>query len=139
MRPNSRSTAPNLRAPAPTSKDTMLVGILAALSFSAPNELPSHSDVGFCDRVALNHGCCPACGYEWRDGKCMTEQAPSSAYCKSLLEPTQMGCCAYCHNSWDGSKCVHAAAAFRDLPLATFDGFLPRLDAPAWADKSGPN
>jgi hypothetical protein len=100
----------------------MLVGIIAALSFSAPNELPSHSDVGFCDRVELNHGCCPACGYEWRDGKCMTEQAPSSAYCKSLLEPTQMGCCAYCHNSWDGSKCVHAAAAFRDLPLATFDG-----------------
>ena len=100
----------------------LAVGILAALSFSAPNELPSHSDVGFCDRVALNHGCCPACGYEWRDGKCMTEQAPSSAYCKSLLEPTQMGCCAYCHNSWDGSKCVHAAAAFRDLPLATFDG-----------------
>ena len=106
----------------------MLVGILAALSFSAPDQLPSHSDAGFCDRVELNHGCCPACGYEWRAGKCVTEQTASSAYCKSLLEPAHMGCCAYCDNSWDGSKCVHAAAAaavaapFHDLPLATFDG-----------------
>jgi len=106
----------------------MLVGILAALSFSAPDQLPSHSDAGFCDRVELNHGCCPACGYEWHDGKCVTEQTASSAYCKSLLEPAHMGCCAYCDNSWDGSKCVHAAAAaavaapFHDLPLATFDG-----------------
>ena len=101
----------------------MLVGILAALSFSgSPDELPLHSDAGFCHRVELNHGCCPACGYEWRDGKCVTEQVASSAYCKSLLEPTQMGCCAYCHNHWDGSQCVHAATAKSNLPLATFDG-----------------
>ena len=103
----------------------LAVGILAALSFSAPNELPSHGDVGFCDRVELNHGCCPACGYEWNDGKCVTEQAPSSAYCKSLLEPTQMGCCAYCHNSWDGSKCVHAAAAA--AVAAPFHDLQPRV------------
>jgi len=107
----------------------MLVSILAALSFASPDELPSHGDESFCDRVELNHGCCPACGYEWRDGVCVTDSPATSAYCKSLLEPTHMGCCGYCHNLWDGPKCVHsataaaaAAAGFRDLPLATFDG-----------------
>ena len=135
----------------------MLVSILAALSFASPDELPSHGDESFCDRVELNHGCCPACGYEWRDGVCVTDSPATSAYCKSLLEPTHMGCCGYCHNLWDGSKCVHsataaaaAAAGFRDLPLATFDGSpssvrdspgsirlapgradLPRLEAPS--------
>ena len=102
----------------------MLVHLLAALSFSGPDDLPSLTDKGFCDRVELNHGCCPACGYEWQDGHCVTERPASSAYCKSLLEPAHMGCCAYCDNLWDGSKCVHSAggAKFQDLPLATFDG-----------------
>ena len=87
----------------------MLIRLLCA---SVLLPLASAADSAFCDRVAANHGCCPACGYTWDEdkGSCVTSQPARSAYCKELLEPKHSGCCEYCHNKWSASegKCVKA-------------------------------
>jgi hypothetical protein len=64
----------------------------------------------FCEKVAENSGCCPACGYSWKadEGKCVTSEPATTLYCKLLLEPTHSGCCVFCGHKWSPSegKCV---------------------------------
>jgi hypothetical protein len=81
---------------------------MAAAADTAPNGMPRSA---FCDLVALNHGCCPACGYGWVDGACQksdtVEATTTSAFFKSLEVPTQQGCCSFCGYEWSHSarKC----------------------------------
>jgi len=65
-----------------------------------------HHDESFCQKVADNHGCCPACGYSWSASKdqCLTHQPAESLYCKFLKWPSQRGCCRYCGHWWSAKK-----------------------------------
>ena len=62
----------------------------------------------FCDGVADNHGCCPACGYSWDMDKqqCVTQKPARSSYCKDLLKPQHLGCCEFCGYTWGQSAGV---------------------------------
>ena len=97
-------------------RHSMLTRLLCA---SVLLPLASAGDSAFCDRVAANHGCCPACGYTWDadKGSCITTQPARSAYCKELLQPEHSGCCMYCHNKWSRSegKCVKADDVHSEL------------------------
>ena len=99
----------------------LFVTAAAVLTFQG---LPTPGGEAFCDIVQDNHGCCPACDYQWVDGKCVTKAPATTAYCKSLLRPEHMGCCRYCKFHWTGSECSQAAAtnATADVVLASFDG-----------------
>ena len=119
----------------------MLALLLTHIS-TAPNGMTRGP---FCALVTINHGCCPACGYQWVGGQCKKVVDPevsvlrslqkgvvqptnassvAMAYCKSLDEPHQRGCCSYCGHSWSVSsaECVPSTGRLTDVPLATFDG-----------------
>ena len=85
---------------------------------AAPAEAPtttSKADAtsAFCDQVAANSGCCPACGYKWSGSKCVTTQPADTPYCKLLTEPKHGGCCVYCGHVWSAAegKCVNKNGA----------------------------
>ena len=82
------------------------------------------NDSFFCEMVKVNHGCCPACGYRWDEFKrrCVSQEPPRTAYCKSLVEPGQSGCCAYCKQAWSASD--HMCVAAEDNVRAA-DGAVP--------------
>ena len=74
-----------------------------------PTPTPAVRDPSsFCDEVAANSGCCPACGYKWVGGHCVTEAPATTTYCKLLKEPRHSGCCVYCGHIWSASegRCV---------------------------------
>ena len=84
----------------------------------APVEAPTTTSKAgdtsaFCDEVAANSGCCPACGYKWSGDKCVTTQRADTPYCKLLTEPKHGGCCVYCGHVWSAAegKCVDKKSA----------------------------
>lgn len=83
---------------------------------------PDHGhpcDESFCQKVADNHGCCPACGYSWSvsKGRCVTELPAESLYCKFLKWPSQRGCCRYCGHWWSDKeqRCVGGSSTQQDV------------------------
>ena len=81
----------------------------AAADYAAAQRRPSMAaKETFCETVAQNEGCCPACGYEWDGAKCVTKEAPSTPYCKELTEPKHSGCCVFCGHVWSATqgRCV---------------------------------
>jgi hypothetical protein len=98
----------------------MLGALIASLAATEPEMVEQLGEKSaFCKIVARNHGCCPACGYEWIDGTCVSKKPATTAYCKSLLAPKQAGCCRYCEYEWTGSKCEHDSLAVHRT-LASF-------------------
>eukprot|EP00931_Biecheleriopsis_adriatica_P116383 TRINITY_DN92025_c0_g1_i1.p1 TRINITY_DN92025_c0_g1~~TRINITY_DN92025_c0_g1_i1.p1 ORF type:complete len:491 (+),score=62.64 TRINITY_DN92025_c0_g1_i1:15-1487(+) len=84
-----------------------------------PNHVQTLHDESFCQTVADNHGCCPACGYSWStsQGKCLTELPAKSLYCKFLEWPSQKGCCRYCGHWWsdEEERCVGGSNMQQDI------------------------
>jgi len=78
---------------------------------------PCHES--FCQQVADNHGCCPACGYSWStsQGRCVTELPAESLYCRFLEWPSQKGCCRYCGHWWSDKeqRCVGGRKKQQDI------------------------
>jgi hypothetical protein len=83
-------------------------GAMRTHSVEQPQE--SFGQESFCQKVAANGGCCPACGYSWdfTQAKCVTAQPASTAYCKLLTKPEHGGCCVFCGHVWSSSegRCV---------------------------------
>ena len=74
---------------------------------------PTRDARAFCDEVAANSGCCPACGYTRAGGKCVTRAPATTPYCQLLAEPKHGGCCVYCGHVWSAAagKCVDKTGA----------------------------
>ena len=78
----------------------------SSMSDKATSSSLGHTDVEtFCERVADNHGCCPACAYSWDGSKCVTQMPAITPYCKQLKEEKHSGCCEACTYGWNGEKC----------------------------------
>ena len=78
----------------------------SSMSDKATTSSLGHTDVEtFCERVADNHGCCPACAYSWDGSKCVTQMPAITPYCKQLKEEKHSGCCEACTYGWNGEKC----------------------------------
>ena len=80
----------------------MIAALLSALALVSNETSPTE---GFCQRVADNHGCCPACAYSWDGSKCVTQMPAITPYCKQLKEEKHSGCCEACTYGWNGEKC----------------------------------
>lgn len=84
----------------------MIAALLSALALVSNETSPTE---GFCQRVADNHGCCPACKYTWDGDQCVTKEKAATPYCKLLTEPAHQGCCLACGHKWSATegKCVN--------------------------------
>ena len=85
----------------------------------------------FCDEVAANAGCCPACGYKWAGGVCTSRSPPATPYCELLAEPRHAGCCVFCGHVWSVAegKCV---AKKGEGPTAASAAASAASAPPAW-------